>query len=348
MHLFAACNSAQSFFYKKILAAVLVSPITHLKQKSLQALLSAFPCVIENTVVLVGAARSGTTWLAEILRTLPGYKYLNEPLHQKRNPGAARAGLDWRPFLDPNDDPLPAAEAYVDWALTGRIVGDWHLSASSRVGRLFEHAKQRRLLVKFVRAGRMLQWISKNFEIRGMVFIVRHPCAVVSSMIEHGAWSSMNPTGDTLVDYLGGSVPPALEEDIRARVSVLPRTRVEQLALLWALDHYVPFHYFGSHGYPWTLVPYEALLQDGPDEIERIFEALNSEVPKSAHDHLVEASGSASQDLQVDNTHRQLFKWKRALEPEQVNSIIRIAHAFDLDFYTESVEPDYDLLFQYQ
>jgi len=37
------------------------------------------PCPLKSTVIIAGTGRSGSTWLAEILRGLRGYKYLNEP-----------------------------------------------------------------------------------------------------------------------------------------------------------------------------------------------------------------------------------------------------------------------------
>jgi hypothetical protein len=36
--------------------------------------------VEEEAIVVTGSPRSGTTWFLELLRTLPGYKAMNEPL----------------------------------------------------------------------------------------------------------------------------------------------------------------------------------------------------------------------------------------------------------------------------
>jgi hypothetical protein len=75
---------------------------------------------------------------------------------------------------------------------------------------------------------------------------------------------------------------------------------------------------------------------------------MNASVLEAAYNRLATASGSASGDLQVRNTYRQLSKWTRKLDANQTEAILQIVEAFDLDFYTEAVEPDYQQLLRYQ
>src|SRR5262245_687131 len=52
---------------------------------------------LRETILVVGWARSGTTWLAEVLSAIPNSAILFEPFHTERVPEAAAAGF---PMLD--------------------------------------------------------------------------------------------------------------------------------------------------------------------------------------------------------------------------------------------------------
>jgi len=121
------------------------------------------------------------------------------------------------------------------------------------------------------------------------------------------------------------------------------------LALRWALDHYIPFFVHEKVEYPWTLVPYERLVADGKAELERMFARIGAEVPPEAVERLSVASRSAQRTgVYADDVEKQLSKWRRRLEPSQVDRILQIAHAFDLDFYDDALEPDYARLTDFQ
>jgi len=151
------------------------------------------PCTIDETIAITGAPRSGTSWLLELLRSVPEYKALREPLH--RELAFRKYGFEWRTYLEPGTS-SPLHRAYLDLVLTGRAgIPGWHFEASTRIGQLVEHATRNQLIVKFYRLNRMLVWFGQQFATRGTIFIIRHPCAVVSSMMNHGLWSEENLHG---------------------------------------------------------------------------------------------------------------------------------------------------------
>jgi len=59
---------------------------------------------IKNTLVITGSPRSGTTWLMEILRVIPGYTSLFEPLNPIYFPESFETGFRSRTYLSPNKD----------------------------------------------------------------------------------------------------------------------------------------------------------------------------------------------------------------------------------------------------
>lgn len=80
--------------------------------------LNLIPCDAEEAIVISGVARSGTTWLGEILGTLPGCKFLGEPLNYGMDrPSYGIARPPHRPpFCAPAGD-APRLQSYFERVL---------------------------------------------------------------------------------------------------------------------------------------------------------------------------------------------------------------------------------------
>jgi len=313
-----------------------------LKDVAFRAAAYAGECKIENTIVVAGAPRSGTTWLAELLRELPKYKFLNEPLFLRNNPVAREAGFEWRTHLSPEEENA-TAQAFLEDVLSGHVSRGplWHYKTSSSTGRLFEHALSSKLVVKFCRAGRLLHWMLRRFEVRGTVVIIRHPCAVLASQLEHGGWSLDQLDHDVDSEKALGQMSDRVRDRF-AEVLEGISTRLEMMAARWCLDYYIPLIEYADRGSPWILVPYERLVLDGEGEMDRVLSALGAEMTDAVRDQLAAASAYASSDLARTDGEQQLAKWRSRLSEEQIERVLDIVSAFELDFYTEELEPDYE------
>jgi hypothetical protein len=272
-------------------------------------------CDPSDTIVLVGAPRSGTTWLLELFRALPGYKAINEPFWYEdvRN----EYGFSWRPHLSPGAE-VSEKRRYLESVLRGRARPPlFHFESSTRPGQLIEHATRRKLVVKFNRLHRMLHWFAGQFSVRGIAFIIRHPCAVVASMLHHGGW-----TGDAKRDLgarefveTGDGLAPSLRDPFEPILERI-ETRTEALATLWCIDHYVPLVHHAGGSYPWMLVPYERLVARGREELHRVAEILDIETTHEMEAMFDEPSSSVRDELH-ESAERQLSKWRRRLSGEQ-------------------------------
>jgi hypothetical protein len=305
-------------------------------------------CSIHDTVAIAGSPRSGTTWLLELLRTLPDYKAMNEPLmyEEARN----GHGFSWRTYLDPGAE-AEAKRAYLGTILTGQlgISPAWYFEADSRPAQLVEHATRDRLVVKFCRLNRILHWFSNSFDVRGPIFIIRHPCAVVASMLKHESWETAagNAQNDKEQGLHTEHLPPRLQTVIDPVLAEV-ETESELLATLWCLDHYVPLKYHSEEGYPWVLVSYERLVRRGHEELRRVTEALGVELNAEMESQLNQPSSSVRDQLHQD-AERQLSKWRRRLTDRQIGNVLRIVDQFGLSgIYTRKLEPDYDRLNEMQ
>lgn len=120
-------------------------------------------------------------------------------------------------------------------------------------------------------------------------------------------------------------------------------TMVEALATIWALDYYIPL-YYQRYGW-WYTVVYEKLVLEGIKELRNIFGYINESVPREAVKALYRYSATAwVKNEFVEDPKELLSKWNKKLSEEQISSILKVIHWFDLDFYTEDPEPNYNAL----
>lgn len=299
-------------------------------------------CRIEDTIVIAGAPRSGTTFLLEVLGKVRGYKALNEPL--LRRSVQEKYGFYSRTYLE-RGKTAPRQRAFLADALAGQQepYASWMFSSNSTGRRIFEHATRRKLVVKFCRLSRMLHWFAEQFPVRGIAFIVRHPCAVVDSMIRFGSWKRITPGmhkdiySSLAIDHLPSPIQ-------RVFAPVLDRisTHAEALAVFWCLDNFIPLMHHSDH--PWVLVPYERLLARGPEELERTANALRVTVTKEMVGCLRKPSISVKGEFS-QTAVAQLSKWKSSLSKRQIDEILGVVNAVGFStIYTDAVEPNYDRL----
>ena len=116
---------------------------------------------IRRTILLTSSPRSGSTWLAQAWHEL-GFDLLDEPINPHTFPEEKRIGFEWRTYIDPNAFD-PARLAFMRHILSGDkgyVLPSRDLFGIAPTPRFLKHC---RLIVKCVRANRMLSWITSNF-----------------------------------------------------------------------------------------------------------------------------------------------------------------------------------------
>jgi len=158
---------------------------------------------MKDTIIVVGSPRSGTTLLMEILGVIPGYKSLFEPLNPLYYPETIKVGFQSRTYRPPTLD-WGEGEEYLKKIFTGNVIydsswlekGDYTKDIFSEIiasyldqlkpDKLIHQLMGNKLLIKFVWLNRLLPWVSERFQLRSMIFIIRHPCGYVASRIKPG------------------------------------------------------------------------------------------------------------------------------------------------------------------
>ncbi len=276
---------------------------------------------VEDALLFTGSPRSGTTWLGELFRTIQRSTMLFEPLMIRKVPEAAAAGFDMRTYKR-CDETWPEGAEFLGRVLSGKFVNPWILSdLRSMRSAMFA----RTLIVKSVRANRLLPWIVHNFAIRKPVLVLRHPCAVVSSQLAYGAWN--HPKRPEANSFLADH--PRFRTVFEA-----VETPEEFLALTWAVDNYVPLS--SPHADRWLTITYEGLRQDPVTELRPVYQAWGLEAPNDFGRAWRQPSRTTAAGTGVS----RLDGWRQKLSPEQIQRILAITGAFGLDCYGEAPTPD--------
>ena len=312
---------------------------------------------INDTILIVGAPRSGTTWLMEILGTLPNYTNTFEPLNPIWSPNSFEVGFKSRTYIK-RDTNWPKGEEYLRKIFIGQIaevpIKDGllvSLLTGFSIKNTLRHLFGKKLIVKSVNMNRMLPWIAEKFQLRKIFFIIRHPCAVVASQIKTGlcGYRSIQPPyrdvfptkKDILEEALKINV---INPDLYNKLKKI-KTREEVLAASWCLDNYIPLSQKSPQ--QWSQVVYEKLVKDGKKEIVRLFNEIGEQkIPKSAFYKLKKPSMVIvkKEKKLIKKPIEQLSKWKKNLSEKQIENILSVVSDFGLDFYSNEIEPDYSLI----
>ncbi len=286
---------------------------------------------MKQTIVLASSSRGGSTWLAEMIGSLPGRPIIWEPLHPGNNPDCRSYGFGWQNYLEEGQSDVQK-EGYLKRLFTGRELSTRTLTLPQL--KLASFFPLHGYLVKFVNANMLLPWLTEIFPLR-TILMIRHPCAVVSSQLRHGGWSSLSKENMTVPHALLSSMPELKE--LYNRINRLE----ELLAFEWVLQTVVPIR---SHARRWKLTTYEAMVVDGGSELDRIFDFLGETIPNGLSEKMNLASSSTVSDSNVKTGKNPLTGWKEKLTRTQIDRILSVVHQAELYFYTKDLEPDYSQL----
>lgn len=278
---------------------------------------------LAESLVVAGSPRSGTTWLAEVLSTLPRSAILFEPEHMLQVPAARRAGLDWHVMKLPGED-WPEGDRYFERVLRGQVVTPWTTSHLP-LGRAIA---PRRWIVKFVDANLMLGWLATRFPIRAPVLVLRHPCAVVGSQLRRG-WR-LDHAPRTAAFF-------ARFPQFQSYVASL-HDPVEWSAAHWCIHAYVPLSL--PRPWPFLVTSYEQATREPEQEFGRLFEHWRLPLPADLVARTRRPSGTTDLGSGLHQEKGESAGWRKALTAEQAARVLAVVREFGLDFYSDDPLPD--------
>ena len=268
---------------------------------------------LENSILVAGTARSGTTWLADILAGVVNGRILFEPF----NPRLVQpySSFHYFQYMRPNE-PNEALESFCHQALTGNLRHPW-------IDRQVDYLNAENRVIKAIRANLMLKWLHERFPQVPLIFIIRHPCAVVLSRMQLG-W-------DTDRDIEPFLAQPKLVTDFLEPyldTIALAKTDVEKHAIIWCISNLIPLRQF-EDGQLYIL-SYENLCIQLEVELHLLFQKKHLYYDVRNLAQFTRPSVTSQPKSAIFEGTDPIYQWRSQLSNEQVKRILTIVDLFGL------------------
>lgn len=286
----------------------------------------------EEAIVVAGVGRSGSTWLADLLSAAPGLQEIFEPFHPQHSAEyrhllglRANDSQQYKRAYLPADDDWPQWNALLAKALTGRLRSyrtDYHRT----------RFLPKRYVIKFIRANMMLGYLYDRFHPQ-IVFLTRHPCAVVHSRLQRVRQPWYADTASLLADeaLVAAYLQPWL------RYVEQERDLLGAHALWWAVENAVARHDLATR--PHMFVFYETLFLEPKEVLESLYDALGYagfQVPPALIRKPSRVTGRGGYEDKV----AWLGLWRERLTTEEIQRILIWAERLEIPWYGEGPLPE--------
>ncbi len=286
--------------------------------------------------LLASSGRSGSTWLGDMLAATPGTQQIFEPL-DPRNSETYRQLMAWPPDLTPSafkrkylrpDADAPEWAAFWEDALRGRI--RTYLTDYARTSFL-----PQRFLTKVIRANMMLGFVAKRFHPR-IIFLMRHPAAVVNSMFYRVKATWPANARDLLAQE------KLVADYLRPWVGEIERISdgFEALAVWWAVENRVALTQLADQSH--YLIFYEHLALRPHEETARLLHWLEMDenaVPEALLHQYSRMTSEKQRHSGETDVMRRLTAWKQELSPAERALALKWARRLQIPYYGEDALP---------
>lgn len=277
-----------------------------------------------NSVFLAGGARSGTTWLSELINYDNAYRFMFEPF------GVRQLGDFWYgSYIRPGNDD-PALLTLAQTVFSGRFRDPWSDQFNKR-------PIANRRLIKEVRANLWIKWLHQHFGQVPIVFLMRHPIPTVRSRFKRYFDAKDRSAVDTdprkrtaefrhylldQADLMSDHLGPFRDVIERAE------TVWDQRMLVWCVQNYVPLRQLTQGDV--HIAFYETFCLDPLGELRRLFRFLGRDVDDAALRKVWKPSPMSRYDAMPD-PQTLVSGWQKKVPEADARRALEILSLFGLD-----------------
>lgn len=282
----------------------------------------------EENIIIFSYPRSGSTWLMELIREVPGTANLWEPLHIQSVDAFARLGFGWRQHIPESEEWKEAEETFTK-LFRGEYLNFWLTSREFPLN----FCRADRMIIKFVRANALAPWLLKRFNFQlTPLYLLRHPFAIAASQIKEGSWD---------YEFKGYEIPDMpFNHIMKKHIDFLSSisTKPEKMVATWAINNRVMFN-SERHNRDWITLYYEKLLLYPEQELRRIFHQWNMEMPDGILERVRKESSTTKEATFQEDLELQLSKWQNFFEPDDIKRMQRVLDYFEIEIYSTDLLP---------
>jgi len=206
-------------------------------------------------LIIVGSARSGTSWLAETIAAQHRYRLLFEPEHEFNT-------KQGKLICDKNITPQnasPQIEKYLSKVFSNRIDNDWIAQCSNRkYKRHLWPLIPQKIITKFVRANLAAHYMNAHFQIP-VIHLLRNPYDVLHSQQRVKFPWLYNMSHFQMQEELVDLVFSKFAIDLK---DLHKYSEIEILAVRWCLENLIPLQVKDPYPFKAEIVKHEDLRND--------------------------------------------------------------------------------------
>lgn len=272
-------------------------------------------------IIITGSARSGTSWLSEVIARQFRYRMLFEPEHEFNTPKGILIADQWL------QDSKEAQEAndYLKQVFANRVDNNWIAQLSNRkFKRHLWPFIPKQYVIKFVRANLSAKYINETFKIP-VIHIIRNPYDVLASQQRVKFPWLYNLEHFKNQKDLVALIKEEFNFDITNTDSY---NSLEILAIRWCLENVLPLQVFEPYQYHHRIVKHEDLRND-----ISVFMDVCKEFNLEAIDDIAREYTRPSSKTHPQSTIINSGNKDRKFTQEEIMQINRILHMFKCELY---------------
>lgn len=281
-------------------------------------------------IFVFSTARSGSTWLMELIASQRDIKFIDEPLHIS-NYYATRNSLNpsWE-FVLPRAGRESEFKEYFDDLIRNRN----GIGSPSPLSKFYRPVS-RRIVFKVLRAKDMMNWFEDTFKAK-IIYLVRHPL----------------PTAISRERF--GRLPLFLDNDLYCERYLTPELRsygfsilkrgsdLEKKILDWCLQNLPPIRFLDRSN--WLCLHYEDMVAQPEECIEKVAAFLELRNRRRMYDQIKLPSKSTVYSEAKTRSHLEkpmderdssllLSRWRSKVDEESERKAFDILKRFQIDLY---------------
>ena len=279
----------------------------------------------EDAILIFAEVRGGSTWLAEMLNLIPQSIIQWEPLNREKGLIPPEFNWGWRPKPELQHENVVQKRWFAE-ILSFRRYNFWTLKTIP----IYTFPKLRsaeQVIVKFVRANKMIPWILHNFNLKHKpILLLRHPIAT--------SWSHVETFGhDSTALFLNGNFNNHSEYDKHSQFIMNLDNPLQKQLAIWCINNIECFEN-NEVQRNCIMVYYEDLIRFPEREMARIMNDLGFPNLRIVDIPFKKASITDYNKTFLSDVEAQLNKWKSKISETELIKLQEILDYFGIKRYS--------------